>query len=32
LEPRRESIIELATALSEARELDKEQIAALLAS
>ena len=32
LDPRRESIIELATALSEARELDKEQIAALLAS
>ena len=32
LEPRRESIIELATALSEARELDKEQITALLAS
>ena len=32
LAPRRESIIELATALSEAGELDKEQIAALLAS
>ena len=32
LAPRRELIIELATALSEARELDKEQIAALLAS
>ena len=32
LAPRRESIIELATALSDAGELDKEQIAALLAS
>ena len=32
LAPRRESIIKLATALSEAGELDKEQIAALLAS
>jgi len=32
LAPRRESIIERATALSEAGELDKEQIAALLAS
>ena len=32
LAPRRESVIELAAALSEAGELDKEQIAALLAS
>ena len=32
LTPRRESIIKLATALSEAGELDKEQIAVLLAS
>ena len=32
LAPRRESVIELAAALSEAGELDKEQIASLLAS